>query len=101
MSDTLTAVEQLRAAARSMRERAQAATPGPWSADGFAVEQGNEATVVIAQWMRQDAEHIASWHPVVALAVAAWLDWAAHNGDLGGEMASALAVARTYLGSGS
>jgi hypothetical protein len=92
-------VETLREAARLMRERAEDATPGPWSADGFAVEEDNEATVVIAQWLRQDATHIASWHPAVALAVADWLDAVAKGPGHG--LYAALAVARVYLGSTS
>lgn len=59
-----------------------------------------------------DATHIASWHPVVALAVADWLDHAADiendddddAGDMGCDcpyckgIPLAIAVARAYLG---
>jgi hypothetical protein len=49
-----------------------------------------------------NAAHIASWHPVVALAVADWLDDMARwmtFGDAGGpgNIANALAVADAYL----
>jgi hypothetical protein len=58
--------------------------------------------------IRHDAEHIASWHPAVALAVADWLDSlvdAMTNPDAPNSGVStdreerhALAVARAYLG---
>lgn len=58
-----------------------------------------------------DAEHIAAWDPAVALAVADWLDSlvdamtnpnARYGGaSTGREEASALAVARLYLGAAS
>lgn len=49
---------------------------------------------------RSDAEHIASWHPVVALAVADWLEAALARDPRaqGTECETALAVARAYLG---
>lgn len=72
----------LREAAALMRERAEAARAGRWAADGDEV---------VARWSLGDvdvatcrgsidegneinAEHIASWDPAVALAVADWLD---------------------------
>ena len=75
----------------------------PWLA--IEVHTGTEAT----------AEHIASWHPAVALAVADWLDDEANTGeqlrdvlrevegrdDLNweyGGLGKAMAVARAYLG---
>ena len=69
----------------------------PWLA--IEVHTGTEAT----------AEHIASWHPAVALAVAVWLvstaehiashDCEAHCEPDGCDMANdARAVARAYLG---
>ena len=51
-----------------------------------------------------EAEHIASWHPLVALAVADWLDAAAERAERPGALAlhslspGPLAVARAYLG---
>lgn len=118
----------LRQAAALMRERAEKATPGPWETyrnmhdecfvndldrRGFGVIS-NPATGR-ADYGRADAEHIASWHPAVALAVADWLESVAHGWeqtdqhwnheikhDLGvwkaPEHHPALAVARTYLG---
>ena len=49
----------------------------------------------------EDAEHIASWHPAVALAVADWLEADAtiiERHDLDVTVSQALAVARAYLG---
>lgn len=83
--------EILRKAASLMRERAEAATPGPWIP------------------FDADADHIASWHPAVALAVADWLDATADDwdrstapipvSDIRLDARAALAVARAYLGS--
>ena len=106
----------LRRAAALMRERAEGATPGPW----HDVKMGSEGSVVLNDGVNiltgrkpatcrefADAEHIASWHPVVALAVADWLDALARAVERSGvahypEPASihdaALAVARAYLG---
>ena len=92
----------LRRAAALMRERAEAATPGPWEAlaDGYGDTSGgrshedrrdllwvrsgptNKGDIVstYGQWTERsefDVLHIASWHPAVALAVADWLDVAA------------------------
>lgn len=71
----------LRRAAGLILERAEAAsllTPGPW---GVEVEGQPPAPwvkssngKVIAAAYRVDADHIASWHPLAALAVAAWLE---------------------------
>lgn len=71
-----------REAARLMRERAEAATPGPWG-DPTEVHYGDFGWYVHGSPAgetedtprgQNDAAHIASWHPAVALAVAAWLD---------------------------
>lgn len=114
----------LREAAALMRERAEAATPGPWehhrdhggreTGDGELLignigdsGGGRRAADFIGKcwgWGPQqpNAAHIASWHPAVALAVADWLDGEAGYverhaaSDL--TTARALAVARTYLG---
>lgn len=87
----------LRRAASMMRERAEAD-----GSSGWRVENGNEGTEYHPLWMvandayhnppadedepwlavevhtgtKATAEHIASWHPAVALAVADWLDTA-------------------------
>jgi hypothetical protein len=105
--------EILRKAAALMRERAEAATSGPWalasvSGQGFAVHRGEHTTVSLFS-ASYDAEHIASWHPAVALAVADWLEAeaVAHSGEIFDDwdaataccrMPAALAVARAYLG---
>jgi hypothetical protein len=107
-----------------MRERAEAATSGPWVAE--RVRSGPLLGVVVSAPTAptQDATHIASWHPAVALAVADWLDltfkqWTDDPGcDLGGGYDFArpcgacfrcahyeaqirgLTVARAYLGEG-
>lgn len=116
-------VETLRRAAALMRERAEAATPSPWRAVGdqlraTAADALIEDNILVAyatghdhrlgikkSGAAPDAEHAASWHPDVALAVADWLDltadfepqWAISRG-LQPVAQRALAVARTYLG---
>ncbi len=104
----MTPAETLRAAARLMRERAQAATPGPWIVAGLhrqgvastAHHGGTTGVVGLGYTQEIDATHIASWHPAVALAVADWLDEeAAWTGQ--GDDKHALAVARAYLGEAS
>jgi hypothetical protein len=55
--------------------------------------------------LEEPAEHIASWHPAVALAVAAWLDACADYYEAEPEYTHdgedyALAVARAYLSPG-
>ena len=122
--------ELLRRAASEMRRRAEAATPGPWRfTDSETVNDVWDAGLVVVdadqtaiaalhdQWYEpddgepacvDDARHIASWHPAVALAVADWLDAEAesHRADLVGpfpsaccRMSQARAVARAFLGS--
>jgi hypothetical protein len=113
-----------------MRSRADAATAGPWLVgDGGAwshlynpsvTTNGSAADVSADEWVaecgpvevrgKQDAEHIASWHPAVALAVADWLEQEADDLDSDPEadtyeehdlvpcIQRALAVARAYLG---
>jgi hypothetical protein len=126
--------EELRQAAGLMRERAEAASAGPWERFGMAGVAGKEWEIVDERRVEcecgepvallgcatnQNAEHIASWHPAVALAVANWLDGVAlfmeakddeEYFDLDGDpiapedthaIGSALAVARAYLGTAS
>ncbi len=107
----MTEIEMLREAAELMRQRAKAASEGPWSAytDGL-VWANRLGDPVSASTEPEDAEHIASWHPAVALAVADWLDAAANreqeyrNGPYqcepieGDEVHAALTIARAYLG---
>ena len=108
--------ELLREAAALMRQRAEAATEGPWSLtyiseaavpSQHAVDRhyvmgcfdGNPKNPTGPAAMCEfpaDADYIASWHPAVALAVADWLDNAARIWPFDGP--PALAVARAYLG---
>jgi hypothetical protein len=92
-------VEEIRRAAALMRERAQAAMPGPWwsftkyiaapvgkctCAGPFPDGTPHEPHCGLEPFAEADppsAEHIASWHPAVALAVADWLDAAAELQD--------------------
>jgi hypothetical protein len=112
----VTPAEELREAARLMRERAQAATPGPWGgyeadAANYVVDYSGDDEGVLGPVAEQldtaDAEHIASWHPMAALAVADWLDATAagvgwHSlSPRGPYVEGAIAVARAYLGGGS
>ena len=113
--------EPLRRAAALMRERAEAATPGPWFPwDGWGpTEDGlmgfsrlgprSGERVLHHDDMRDiyatraDVEHIATMHPAVALAVADWLDAYAERLEvlghaIGSNHGQALAVARAYLG---
>ena len=102
--------ETLRRAASLMRERAEEATEGPWTTwadpkpgiDKAAVETAwtrgdpDDGGSLVTDWCDlPDAEHIASWHPAVALAVADWLDATAARIE---EIHEALTVARAYLG---
>lgn len=113
----------MRRAARLMRERAAAPVPpGPWESEFSDVIRtdvpfGSYGYVITECANITEARHIASWHPVVALAVADWLIDAADihepDGNPGKEPHScttcgwgwpcdsaenALAVARAYLG---
>jgi len=112
-------VTELRDAARLMRERAQAATSGPWETPPecpgeITYGYRREGSSHIATWIATidvsdediseaelgaNAEHIASMHPGVALAVADWLDRFADPFYCYGpaEFGHALAVARAYL----
>lgn len=112
-------------AAALMRERAEKAEPGRWKLWGMSVladpkgtsdvEDGIPVAVAATPSTSSrrlhtgNAEHIASWHPAVALAVADWLDATARELDslgdpdltghpLDGRRTAALAVARAYLG---
>lgn len=123
--------EELREAARLMRERAGKATPGVWEPWSGATAGGGEYisaksasgkfhyTFGISPGLlgeegwrvaERDAQHIASWHPAVALAVADWLDYCAGRRDRTSDARirldeeeqawylPALAIARAYLG---
>jgi hypothetical protein len=116
-----------------MRERAEGASPGPWHQmcmgsegcqvldDGHLRDRKHVAFSGRKEWKADhaDAEYIASMHPLVALAVADWLDAEAeHYDDLAaspygaagaefvaggacGDPDPAIVVARAYLGSES
>ena len=114
--------ELLREAAALMRERAEAATDGGFGwrlsdhlaganevwADRDAA--GHDAFMVATTATRlnpnpgvtghSDAQHIASWHPAVALAVADWLDGCADtiSPRQTAMPERAMRVARAYLG---
>ena len=76
-------LDRIRAAERLIRERAEAAsqwTPDAWFAVNGAVYGGTAAphqTVLPVTTYDGDAEHIATWHPLAALAVADMLRQAA------------------------
>jgi hypothetical protein len=90
----------LREAAGSMRKRAEA-VEGWYSPEAWATTAPFNLPID-----RADAEHIASWHPAVAIAVADLLDrvadkWVAVSGGsrpVFDDEVAALAVARAYLG---
>lgn len=120
--------ETLRRAARLIRERAGGCEPRRWHWEALGEKKypqrvssdGNLA--IIAECFTDpahrpyEAEHIASWHPLVALVVADLLDERARYyddlavtpygpagaafvaGDFGGDADLALRVARIYLG---
>jgi hypothetical protein len=112
--------EVLRQAAALMRERATGLPDAPWSVapgpavkDAAGVKVASAALDTVPRDRTPIVQHIASWHPAVALAVADWLEevaaWmdegvgllpATNIGDVWiGMRQHALAVARTYLGS--
>jgi hypothetical protein len=121
--------EVLRRAAGLMRERAEAASPAPWRNEPGSVGRRADGKPWPSNYVAHsanlprfkvhsvaDAEHIASWHPAVALAVADWLEEAADHLDVdlsdesldicptareGAEcsvVGQAVTVARAYLG---
>lgn len=85
--------EILRRAAALMRERAEA-TVSVFSATGEEVPWHSEASLEDS-WDEEDAAHIASMSPVVALAVADWLD--SEFDHQFGPTEHAINVARAYL----
>jgi hypothetical protein len=110
VSDNETPAETIRRAAALMRERAQGQPETPWLAvapeDAGSLAKIVTADVpewIVARTLADAADHIASWHPLVALAVAEWLETEAHMVDLRGnspegQTFGALKVARAYLG---
>ena len=106
-------VEILREAASLMRERAKAATPGPWEG-GERIVWSNANTrnpYVVTDGEGGDGgafsvgnvDHIASWHPAVALAVADLLDISVTHqvGFTPIARERITAIARAYLGESS
>lgn len=110
--------EVLRKAAALMRERAEAATPGPWQVNvdnhrGFNVPEVSVWAPASGEYVTEDvvtgpdshfpanADHVASWGPVVALEIAAFLNFAAAYGDQPSPQSPtvqfALSIARAYL----
>jgi hypothetical protein len=109
--------ETLRSAAKLMRERAEAASPGPWRHmclgsegcqvinDGRLRERKHVSFSGRKEWKADhaDAEYIAAMDPLVALAVAGLLDRTAWMVELDSGLASrvgvdeTLAIARAYL----
>jgi hypothetical protein len=110
--------ETLRSAAKLMRERALATSPGPWHHmclgsegcqvinDGRLRERKHVSFSGRKEWKADhaDAEYIAAMHPLVGVAVADLLDRTAWMVELDPELAGrvgvdeTLAVARAYLG---
>jgi hypothetical protein len=73
------AADTLRRAAEVLRERAEAAAPGPWDAEESAVwwqEADGQAALVASarRFPDDDAAYIATVDPTLGLALAAWLD---------------------------
>jgi hypothetical protein len=105
----VSAAEEIHEAAALMRERAVRAIPSPWHVDrhedgrAWICEtiDGDEIGTLAMHGYPSTAEHIASWHPNVALAVADWLDCQADTTCDCGVDESALTLARTYLGRAS
>lgn len=88
--------ELLRRAAALMRERAEAVPPEGLQDAWFDADASD-----LMHLKQYDREHIASWPPEVALAVADWMDADAgvmERHDLDATVSRAYAVARAYLG---
>jgi hypothetical protein len=96
----------LRAAAALIRERADAATPGPWvhNGEGLVVRSTGERMYVTEcygdQPGIQDAEYIAALSPDFGRAAADLIDTILKVGpvDGGAEWDATVTLARTYLG---
>lgn len=103
-------------AAQIMRARAEAANRGPWAATktadrslinydvwGWTEHEQDYGEPLALDVGQNNALHMASWHPLVALAVAAWLEsWAevevSEHGPHTDDWAHALKIARAYFG---
>jgi hypothetical protein len=97
----------LRAAAALIRERANAAAPGPWSWGNRGISGDDFEDVLptgtIDERFGPNAAYIATMHPDVALAVADLIDTILKVGpvDGGAEWDATVTLARTYLGNQS
>jgi hypothetical protein len=110
--------DTLRRAASLMRQRAESAPAGSWDVDEIDAiwvdhdPHGTSSSCLVDRfpmWAEGAGEHIASWHPAVALAVADWLDATAAENDapansplaflnfIGADALAAIAVATAYL----
>jgi hypothetical protein len=109
--------DEIRRAAALVREKAEAASPGPWHEmcmgsegcqvinDGHLRERKHVSFSGRKEWKADhaDAEYVAGMDPLVALAVAGWLEsldgieWSEHH-SYSDELMYALKVARAYLG---
>lgn len=104
--------EYLHETARMIREKATHPdlSGGPWFASPHGDVHDDGSLWVCDTQSGEAAEHIASWHPAVALAVADWLDSIAawpmidqyvrdyFTGAAPGTAKAALAVARAWRG---
>lgn len=99
--------DKLREAARVLRERAEAATPGPWEVAGpyesgtVYLHNHEEATEVArfdAPWETGNIDFISLWIPGVALALADWMDKASNDRWIPGPGHPASRVADLILG---
>lgn len=104
----MTPVDELCAAATLLRERANAATPGPWreeysAASGPCVIDAESYNCLdsVARMTHYraslDARYVALMHPPVALALADWLEDEAVRGLGRPDNVAAYAVARAVL----
>ena len=104
--------DRLRQAARVLRERAEAATPGPWlthdeDGDPYIAPPATGALLITAHPLevaRANAAYIATMHPGVGLALADWLEAQADLSERGytqdPRYLAALALADLILGGG-
>ena len=115
--NTRTDLNLIREAARTIRTRAEAATHGPWfttsesarygglvatPTNAYPEHNGYAGHLIGESMSAANRDHVAGWHPAVAVAVADWLDSIADRADADGITGSldephALAVARAYL----
>ncbi|MGC5033050.1 hypothetical protein [Micromonospora sp. DT229] len=109
--------DTIREAARLIRERAEAASPGPYfttgksarygglvatPSDGHPEDQGYDGHLIGESMSEANLAHLGGWPPAVALAVAAWLETEARMAEKRdnspeGHTFHALNVARAYL----